>query len=66
MYLAQRYNTATRVRIEPPTSGSGDQSSTTRPPRLPGTTFGKFPVAEKISIWGMLLLAVGWVVEKRQ
>ena len=31
MYLAQGYNTATRVRIEPPTSRSGVRPSTTRP-----------------------------------
>ena len=37
MYLAQGYNTATRVRIETPTSRSGDRRSTTRPARLPNT-----------------------------
>ena len=36
MYLAQRYNTATCVSIEPTTSHSGDRRSTTRPTRLPG------------------------------
>ena len=35
MDLAQGYNTATRVRIKPPTSPSGVGRSTTRPPRLP-------------------------------
>ena len=35
MYLAQGYNTATRVRIEPPTSRSYIRRSTTRPRRLP-------------------------------
>ena len=35
MYLAQGHNTATWVRIEPPTSRSENRRTTTRPPRLP-------------------------------
>ena len=67
MYLAQRYNTATRVRIEPrPLAPETKALPLGHRVSLELLLASFLWLSEKISIWGMLLLAVGWVVEKRQ
>ena len=53
MYLAQGYQTVTLVRIEPSTSRSGVQRSTTRSWRLPifDEIFVTLPMASRLGLY---------------